>query len=187
MNLVEVILKNKAALTKTSKYEVPIHIPEMLLVGCVDARKDPIADLGIEKGKALIFRNIAALIRGKSVTATQRETEAAALEFAVKVMKVKHIVVMGHTDCGGIHACMTELDMPEIQQYLSPLSNLRNEIQASSIPLDEKIKLMGEEAIKMSVKNLLSYDYIQEAVDAGKLTVNGWVIDIASSDLTEIA
>jgi carbonic anhydrase len=122
MSLIDDILNKQKTQNFSAKQEVPEHKPEMLLIGCVDARKDPISDLGIEKGKALILRNLAALIRGISVAASQRETEAAALEFAVKVVQVKHIVAMGHTDCGGIRACMMDVELTAIKNYLSPLN-----------------------------------------------------------------
>jgi carbonic anhydrase len=101
------------------------HEPEMLYIGCIDARLDPINDIGIDKGKALIFRNIGALVPkdqrkrceklDRDVILASGEIPAsasigAALEFFLnhlpdKPFKVKHIVVGGHTDCGGLQAC----------------------------------------------------------------------------------
>lgn len=167
--------------------EAPEHKPEMLLIGCVDARKDPIQDLGIEKGQALILRNIAALIRGTSVKAEQRETEAAALEFAVKVMKVKHIAVMGHTHCGGIRAALLGIDLEDIKNYLSPLDEIRKEVRDSGKTVEEQSRILEKEAVKMSTKNLLSYDYIAEAVAKGELEIHGWVLDISNGDLQKVS
>jgi carbonic anhydrase len=127
MTIVSDILDNLRLETFDNDGVVPEHCPEMLLIGCVDARKDPTSDLGIARGRALILRNIAALIRGASVAPEQRETEAAALEFAVKVMKVKHIVVMGHTDCGGIRASLLDVELSSIKTYLSPLTDLKKQ------------------------------------------------------------
>lgn len=186
MNLLEEILEKQKQVSFLDGLEVPTHKPEMLLIGCVDARKDPIADLGIPRGKALILRNIAALIRGTSVVAEKRETEAAALEFAVKVMKVKYIVVMGHTDCGGIAAKLRDVELPAIKRYLSPLDDLKDEIVNSGLSGEEMHRAMEEGAVKMSVQNLLSYDYVREAKEAGELTIVGWLLDITSSKLVEI-
>jgi carbonic anhydrase len=165
---------------------VPFDRPEMLLIGCVDARKDPIGDLGIPKGKALILRNIAALIRGTSVAPEQRETESAALEFAIKVMKVKHVVVMGHTDCGGIRAAIQDLDFPCIKHYLSPLDNIKAEVRLKGGSLDDQAIILEREAVIMSVKNLRSYGYIAEAQAAGKISLHGWIINIVTGKLEEI-
>ena len=165
---------------------IPDHRPEMLLIGCVDARKDPIGDLGIAKGRALILRNIAALIRGTTVAPEQRETESAALEFAIKVMKVKHVAVMGHTDCGGIRAALQDIDFPSIQHYLSPLDDIKAEVKRKGGPLDEQAMVLEKEAVIMSVKNLQSYDYIAEAQAAGELSLHGWILDIVSGKLEEV-
>ena len=187
MNIIEEILYKLDHDNYDENKAIPEHKPEMLLIGCVDARKDPTTDLGIERGRALILRNIGALIRGTTVSPEQRETESAALEFAVKVMEVKHIVVMGHTDCGGIRASLQETELKAIKKYLSPLDNLRSEVKSYNMTLDEQARLMEIQAVKMSIKNLLSYEYIQAAVDKGTLSVHGWLIDIASGKLTQIA
>ena len=186
MDLIQTILQQCKQETTAPEGDAPEHKPEMLLIGCVDARKDPLDDLGIPKGKALILRNIAALIRGTSVHASQRETEAAALEFAVKVMKVKHLVVMGHTDCGGIRAALTNIQLPDIRQYLSPLDELKAEVQASGKSLDEQAYILEQAAVKMSAANLLSYGYIQQAVDAGTLSIHGWLMDLSSGKINEL-
>jgi len=165
---------------------IPDHRPEMLLIGCVDARKDPIGDLGVAKGRALILRNIAALIRGTSVAPEQRETESAALEFAIKVMKVKHVAVMGHTDCGGIRAALQDIDFPSIQHYLRPLDDIKAEVKDQGGSLEDQAMVLEKEAVIMSVKNLQSYDYIAAAQAAGELSLHGWIIDIVSGKLEEI-
>lgn len=188
MTLIDEIRAKQAAVDFSGAISgIPEHKPEMLLIGCVDARKDPAKDLGIERGRALILRNIAALIRGTSVAPEQRETEAGALEFAVKVMKVKHIAVMGHTDCGGIRAAIMGIELPAIRKYLSPLNSIKAEVEKMDISLKEKTDLLEYEAVKMSVQNLRSYDYIKAAEDKGEISLHGWVIDIANGKLTEVA
>lgn len=186
MSLIDDILKRNFDQPRPDFIGTPEHKPEMLFIGCVDARKDPISGLGIPKGKALILRNIAALIRGTSVESTQRETEAAALEFAVKVMQIKHIVVMGHTDCGGIRASLQDVDLPDIKNYLSPLAKIKADIRSRGLSLKEQQRALEEEAVKMSVENLLSYDYIKEKVDNGDITIHGWKIDISCGKLLEL-
>jgi len=169
-----------------NEFKIPANRPEMLLIGCVDARKDPIGDLGIEKGRALILRNIAALIRGTSVAPEQCETESAALEFAIKVMKVKHVAVMGHTDCGRIRAALQDLDYPCIRHYLSPLDDIKAEVKRHGGSLEDQALVLEREAVVMSVKNLRSYDYIAEAEVTGRLSLHGWIIDIVTGRLEEI-
>jgi len=188
MTIIDEILARSAKLETPAgeSRKIPDHRPEMLLIGCVDARKDPIGDLGVAKGRALILRNIAALIRGTSVAPEQRETEAAALEFAIKVMKVKHVAVMGHTDCGGIRAALQDVDFPCIRHYLSPLDEIKADVKRKGGSLEDQAMVLEKEAVIMSVKNLRSYDYIAEAEAAGELSLHGWVLNIASGGLKEI-
>ena len=105
MPVIKAILAHQAARTEPLGLEAGPHEPEVLLIGCVDARTDPIRDLGIPKGKALILRNVAALVHPEG---EKRLTESAALAFAVRHMKVKHVCIMGHTDCGGIRAAIKD-------------------------------------------------------------------------------
>lgn len=151
------------------------HEPEMLLIGCVDARLDPKTDIGIPRGKSLIYRNIAALVAGKDGGAGDRLSVAAALEFAVNSMHVKKIIVMGHTGCGGIAAYLKgdHEDTHHIYDYLKPLESLRVKGQTD----EEQARNMEKAAVVFSLQNLMSYDAVSKAVAAGNLQLQGWVID----------
>lgn len=160
--------------------EVPPHRPEMLLIGCVDARKDIIGDLGIPKGKALVLRNVAALVHPES---HRRLTESAALAFAVREIGVKEVAVMGHTDCGGIRAALEGVSSYSLRDYLAPIKEIRDAVHAQSPNLPEQRHLLEQEAVKYSVRSLRSYDYIAQAEAEGRLRLYGWVLDISSGRL----
>ncbi len=159
----------------------PVHEPEMLLIGCVDARKDPIRDLGIPKGKTLILRNVAALVHPES---EGRLTESAALAFAVRHMKVKHIAIMGHTDCGGIRAALQGISSYSLRDYLAPIEHLKKKLNATDSDA-ESLRLLEKEAVKYSLRSLMEYDYIAEAVEKGELQIHGWVLDTATGHIME--
>jgi carbonic anhydrase len=177
------ILKLQKELQPNVQGEVPDHNPEILLVGCIDARLDITKDLGIQRGKALIVRNIAALVAGINEEGKSRSTEAAAIEFAVAGKRVKHIVVMGHTHCGGIEACINGLDLPDVQRYLEPLQPTRRDVLEHGGGIEEQARRMEEAAVKLSISNLMTYPAVAEAVNAGKLQLHGWVIDIVTARL----
>lgn len=192
----------------------PQHRPEMLYIGCIDARLDPIDDIGIPKGKALIYRNIAALVRpepgvpaemvdGNSALETGQIPESigigAALEFFVKHIphvdgKPKHIVVAGHTDCGGIRACLHKTGVQEdryLPRYLAALTEVRRlvvEHAAQHPHMDEDAQLLSLEqsAVRQSVANLMSYEVVRSAVEARTLFLHGWVIDTATQGISEL-
>jgi carbonic anhydrase len=182
-NTIEKILDLHKNLPTSDNDVVPDHNPEILLIGCIDARLDVFTDIGLPRGKALIMRNIAALIAGIKEDGRSRSTEAAALQFAITAKQVKHIVVMGHTHCGGIEACVHGLDLPEVQRYLAPLEPARDKVRASGGSLDDQARTMEEEAVRQSVKNLMTFPCVEKAVSEGLIQVHGWVIDIATKRL----
>ncbi len=183
MDIVDYIRRRQEKLSIPDQPVTPPHEPEMLLIGCVDARLDIIDDIGIPKGKALVMRNIAALVAGAHEESEARPIEAATLEFAVDVMKVKHIAVMGHTDCGGIRAQLEEIDVPSIKRYLDPLETVHRQVQERGGDKTKQAREMEQAAVRLSLKNLRTYASVKEAERAGRLTLHGWVIDTATQQL----
>jgi len=168
----------------------PKHTPDMLLIGCVDARLNPKTDIGIANGRAIIHRNIAALVRSKPAPDDIAGTSvAASLEFAINVMCVKHIVVMGHTDCGGIRACLEDNhthDTQELRKYLTPLQKVRQAVIARGGDMNEQARAMEQAAVRQSVCNLLEYEVVQEALAAGRVDIHGWVINTGTKRIKEM-
>jgi carbonic anhydrase len=160
----------------------------MLFIGCIDARLNISNDIGIPYGKALIYRNIAALVSGtRGEDDPEHVGEAAALEFAVNVMGVKDIVVMGHTDCGGINACLHGAPgMHHVMQYLAPLQDARSEVTAQGGDMTALARKMEQAAVRQSVANLMTYDAVARAVAAGQLVLHGWVINTATKRISEM-
>lgn len=183
MDIIDQIRRKQQSLQIDAGAAFPPHQPEMLLIGCVDARLDIIDDIGIPKGKALVMRNIAALVAGAHEESAERPIEAATLEFAVSVMKVKHIVVMGHTDCGGIRAQLEEIEIPQVRKYLNPLETVHRQVKERGGNKAKQAREMEQAAVRLSLKNLRTYAAVKEAERAGKLSIHGWVIDVATQQL----
>lgn len=175
-SLLELIKAKQETLEPADVMVLPQR-PEMLLIGCVDARKDPMGDLGIPRGKALILRNVAALVHPE---AEGRLTESAALAFAVREVKVKHVAVMGHTACGGIRAAINGSPSYSLRDYLAPINIMKERVCAHVDGIDEQAAKLEREAVKYSVRALRTYDYITAAEGNGDLQLHGWVIDIAT-------
>lgn len=188
MSIIENIRKLQAGLVVSGDEVPPAHNPEMLLIGCIDARLN-ISSIGILYGSALIYRNIAALIAGtRSEDDPEHVGEAATLEFAVNVMKVRDIVVMGHTDCGGIRACLHgAAGMRHIVQYLSPLEAVRQQISNAGVTDETQlINAMEEAAVRQSVANLRTYGAVTDALAKGTLALHGWVVNTGNKRISEM-
>lgn len=213
MTIIDTIRRRQALALLPARNTPPKHQPEMLYIGCVDARLDPIDDIGIEKGKALIFRNIAALvlkddqpgtarIDRDSVLATgeipQNVSVGAVLEFFLNHIpaepgKTKHIVISGHTDCGGLKACQHGTgDAPDhhLPLYLENLKGVRQKVMAEAKDKgwdnEQILHELEKESVRQSVANLMTYPVVRHAVEEGRLEIHGWVLDTATQRITEM-
>ncbi len=208
MSIMDKIRLQQALAVLPSHHTPPKHQPEMLYIGCVDARLDPIDDIGIDKGKALIFRNIGALVLkdGHAGSGTisagseipQNISVGAVLEFflnhiPVERGKVKHIVVSGHTDCGGLKACQNEecgKHDHHLSHYLENLKDVRtrvrNEAKAKGWNDAQLLHALEEESVRQSMANLQGYPVVRKAMEEGAVEVHGWVIDTATQRILEM-
>ena len=160
--------------------------PETLFITCCDSRVVPNLITSTAPGELFIVRNV-----GNIVPSMQRGViggVAAAIEYAVEVLKVAQIVVCGHTQCGAIDAIMN----PERVAHL-PLT-ARWIAESKSIPPliaeryahlegDALMNAAVEENVLLQIENLRTFDFVAEKLDAGKLSVSGWVYHIASGDI----
>jgi carbonic anhydrase len=137
-----------------------------------------------------VHRNIANLVPPYTPDGKHHGT-GAAVEFAVTALKVEHILVMGHSQCGGVRGCIEmcrgeapNLDDPGslVGRWLDVLrpayrsvADLENE--------EDRQTALEKEGIHLSLENLLGYPFVAEAVDAGRLTLHGLWTDLAEMDL----
>lgn len=205
MNIMDNIRRRQSRAVMPTRQTPPRHEPEMLYIGCVDARLDPVDDIGIEKGKALIFRNIGAIVLHddpKENAATdhlpQNASIGAVLEFYLNHLpapdgQVKHIVVSGHTDCGGIKACLDAPHTPgdhHLAHYLDTLQSVRartlQEAAAKNWDEEQILHALEKESVRQSMANLRTYGCVQRALDEGRLELHGWIIDTATQHIHEM-
>lgn len=186
MDVIEKIREQQKGKEWPQDANPPEHKPEILFIGCVDARLDPIRDIGIPQGKALIKRCIAALV--PPVSEYSNIGIAATLDLAM-VMQVKHVVVVGHTDCGGIGACLADERSEHtihLHEYLSPLDKVRERVLSEGGSIKEQIDAMERNAVRQSVENLKTYPVLKRALDAGEVQIHGWIIDTATAQIKEL-
>ena len=161
--------------------------PHALVIACSDSRVDPAILMGCNPGDIFVVRNIANLVPHKD-HAGSPDAVAAALEYGVRHLKVEHVIVLGHSDCGGIHALLDpsltagDSYVPMWVSLAAPaLQRLNQDI------LDEDMETQRrhceEAAVLQSVENLLSYPWIRERVAARKLSLHAWYFDMHSMSL----
>ena len=164
--------------------------PKAMVIACCDSRVAVTSVFGQRTGELFVHRNIANLVPPFTPDGRHHGT-GAALEFAVKTLRVEHILVMGHSRCGGVRGCIDmcsghapELDAPEslVGRWLDVLRP--GYARVADIP-DPGIRqtALEKEGIQVSLENLMGYPFVAEAVDAGRLTLHGLWTDIAEMDL----
>lgn len=163
--------------------------PRALVISCCDARVDPAVLTGADPGDLFVVRNVANL-----VPPYRHEAEApgirAAIEFAVKSLDVEHIIVLGHSNCGGIQALMngegiTQSDYEFIGAWVSIAKRARERVlrELPHKPPAVQARACEQAAILVSLDNLLSFPWIRERVDKNTLALHGWHFDIDTGEL----
>ncbi|MEL6550941.1 MAG: carbonic anhydrase [Pseudomonadota bacterium] len=164
--------------------------PKALLISCSDSRVNALSIFGAATGDFFVHRNIANLVPPYRPDATQQATSAV-IEYAVCVLKVPHIIVMGHSGCGGVAGCrdMCEGRAPALEAEESFVGRWIDTLRegharvAHIADVAERTRALEHEAVRVSITNLLTFPYVAEAVDAGLLELHGLWTDIGSGEL----
>lgn len=157
--------------------------PPVMIVACCDSRVDPGMIFDIEPGQAFILRNVANIVppfeRGSGLHGV-----SSAVEYAVRVLKVRHIVVMGHAACGGVAAALNNAaadGLDFVSKWIALLGPARDKVVGEN---HENMQLALElEAIRSSLANLRTFPWIRECEDAGTLKLHGCHFSIAEGRL----
>jgi carbonic anhydrase len=162
--------------------------PETLVIACSDSRTDPAIVMNSRPGDMFVVRNVAAIVPPYKTDSMHHGTSAA-IEFAVRTLKVKHIVVMGHSLCGGIQA-LESLDSFQTQYEFLPqwvsigasaLEKVATKMKGAS--KEEKRCALEQGVVLVSLKNLMTFPWIRSEVEAGRTQLHGWYLDISSGRL----
>jgi carbonic anhydrase len=170
-----------------TKYEELAHKgqkPEYLIIACSDSRSDPATIFGGRPGEFFIVRNVAAAVPPYESVNGYYGTRAA-IAYAVLGLEVRNIVVMGHAQCGGVAAALDEkaaAHVPFLAQWVELLKPAVERSPPCS-PGPDGCAAVERNAVALSVERLLSYPFIAERVNAGKLAVDGARFGIADGKL----
>ncbi|MGH9559068.1 MAG: carbonic anhydrase [Bryobacteraceae bacterium] len=155
--------------------------PNALVLTCVDSRVDPAMIFDATPGEMLVARNVAALVPPYRSNAC--EDIAAALEFAVKAMQVRNIMVMGHGLCGGAQALLDGSPENEsIARWMSLAWPALGRVSRCA-SAEERRRCCEHEIVKLSVANLAAIPWISSRVESGTLGLHGAWFDIGKGEL----
>lgn len=161
--------------------------PKALVVACCDSRVDPALVLDCAPGDLFVIRNVANLVPPAENQGHYHGTSAA-LEFGVRNLGVPHIIVLGHAQCGGIHALLeggVTKDDSFIAEWMGIADAARKQIEQEYAGASDKMRHRAceQQAILVSLDNLMTFSWIRERVEQGRLTLHGWYFDIEGGEL----
>jgi len=164
--------------------------PDVMIVSCCDSRVDPETIFSAMPGELFILRNIANLVPPYE-TGGKFHGVSAALEFAVLNLAVKHIVIMGHSSCGGVKAALDQsaalqTEAQYISRWMSMLDDARLRVLANHQGTDraELFKALERECVKVALRNLRTFPFVTGAESKGRLALHGAYFDIKAGTLS---
>ena len=155
--------------------------PDVLLVTCADSRIDPGLITQTEPGELFICRNAGNIVPpfpGYSGDI------AASVEFGVAALGVKHIIVMGHTDCGAMKGAMNREAVASLPKVYEWLGYAEEAASAAANNRDDPLLAVTEANVLLQLQNLETHPAVSAGIEAGSINLHGWVYHIGSGAVT---
>ncbi len=157
--------------------------PEILYIGCSDSRVTAEELMGVQPGMAFVHRNIANMVPNTDLNVMS------VINYAVSHLKVNHVVVCGHYNCGGVKAAMEQTDLGILNPWLRNIRDVyrihRKELNAIT---DEAARY--DRLVELNVQeqciNVIKTAEVQKAVAERNITVHGWIFDMRSGKLIDL-
>jgi len=161
--------------------------PEVMVIGCCDSRVSPEVIFDAGPGELFVVRNIANLVPVYQPDENAHGVSAA-LEFAVNVLRIKHIVVLGHAQCGGIRAFIDKIEPLSpgdfigkwMAMFVKPGEKVE---QRSHETMQQFVERIEKAAVFRSLENLMTFPFVRKAVERGELRLHGAYFGVAEGSL----
>ncbi len=167
--------------------------PEICVIACSDSRVDPAIITNSKPGELFVIRNVANIVPPCEYGDNGYHGTSAAIEFAVSFLKVKHIILLGHTECGGIASLFNDEDKYKnnqnfIDKWMAVAKESKYKIMHDHIneSTEHKIKMCMQMSILNSLSNLLTFPFVKDAVNAGTLNINCWYFDLQDGTIYQL-
>ncbi|TPX55820.1 carbonic anhydrase [Powellomyces hirtus] len=160
-----------------------LQAPDVLWIGCSDSRVPANQLLKLDPGEVFVHRNVAAIVHNTDLNSH------VVLQYAVDVLKVKHVIVCGHYGCGGVAAALTNRQFGLIDYWIRVVKDLykQNEKELSTLSDAEKCDRMVELNVENSVKNVAHSTVVQNAWARGQeLAIYGWCYRLTDGILKDL-
>ncbi len=165
--------------------------PSVIMIACSDSRINPAIVTHAGLGEVFMVNNVANLIPPYKEGKDTHHSTSAALEFAINHLRVKHVIVMGHSQCGGIRALMEGVANATYGGYsfIGPWVSIAHEAKERTLQKypdhspEEQCGLCERESLLVSLENLRTFPWIKSALDTKMLAIHAWYFNVGSGDM----
>lgn len=165
--------------------------PRAMVISCCDSRVHVTSIFGADQGEFFIHRNVANLVPPYEPDGEPHGTSAA-LEFAVTALKVAHVIIVGHSYCGGVKGChdMCSGTAPALEEKTSFVGRWMDILRPGyerikDLPEAERLTALEKQAVLVSLENLMTFPFVRSAVEAGEISLHGLWNDIGEGGLEQ--
>ena len=191
MDELEELFERNRAWARWTRAEDPIFFdrlaggqaPRFFWVGCSDSRVTPDRVLGLKPGRVFVHRNVANLIGAHD------PNSYAALHFAVDGLKVPHVIVCGHTGCGGMKAVVLAEDRGPVAEWLRPVHELARSqaTELAALTGDARVDRLAELNVVAQIESIARTEVVREAWRRGQpLALHGWIFSVRDGLLRDL-
>jgi carbonic anhydrase len=158
--------------------------PETLFITCSDSRVVPNLITNAAPGELFIIRNVGNVVPRRDLPGGT----AAAIQYAIEVLKVENIIICGHTQCGAMQAILNPARMENLEyvkRWLAQTDRVRKVIEEryAHLGAEARVTAAVQENVLTQLENLREYSFIAERLEAGSLRISGWVFDLANGEI----
>lgn len=164
--------------------------PKTLIIGCSDSRVDPALLTQAQPGDIFVMRNVANLVPPYEVGGGFHGVSSA-IDFAVNSLQVNSIIVLGHEQCGGIHALLTGSYNSSANGFVSSWMKIAAEAKIEVLkempqaPLKDQLNSCAKKAVLISMENLMSFPFVEERLKSHNLKIYGWFFEMEEGRMLE--
>jgi carbonic anhydrase len=152
--------------------------PQVMFIGCSDSRVVPELLTGARPGDMYVLRNVANIVPPYGIG---HHSVGAALEHAVNHLQVAHLVICGHTNCGGIQALDSRVDWlaePAFSQWIEFARAAQTRVDALGVEPEKRHRAIIEQNVILQLEHAAGYPAVHKALEAHQLELHGWLFDL---------
>ncbi|MDE7468734.1 MAG: carbonic anhydrase [Desulfovibrionaceae bacterium] len=161
--------------------------PKALVIACSDSRVDPAILFSCSPGDIFVIRNVANIVP-RYTPGSSIHGVSAAIEYAIVYLNVSHIILLGHSNCGGIASLYTEVKGEFIGPWVNILREVKEDIDVvyADLSEEERRRCCEMEAMRVSYSNLKTFPFIHERLKTGTLSLHTWFFDLRDAKLVHL-